>query len=207
MHARLIRLKGSPEGADARRAAFEGEGLPAIRQQPGFKGAVAVGDPASGAGAVVTYWESEEAMNRSADALADVRERMTTGQGMQVLSVEQYEIIMFERRQPPVPGNAVRMSRARGKLDVADRAFTQLREEGLTLASSLPGFRALIAGIDRASGRFLVISGWDTAPDREAAEIATAEQRARLAETAGATDLEVEKYEVTTADVPAGVRS
>jgi heme-degrading monooxygenase HmoA len=207
MHARLIRLKGSPAGAEERRAAFEREALPAMRAQPGFAGVAAVGDPASGAGAVLSYWESEAAMNQSAQALAAIREQLTTGQGLEVLTVEQYEIVLLERRQPPVPGNAARISRAKGNLDVATQAFAQLRDEGLKLASSLKGFRALVAGVDRSSGRFLVISGWDTAADREAAEVATAEQRARLAATAGATDLEVEKYEITTAEIPAAVRS
>jgi heme-degrading monooxygenase HmoA len=207
MHARLIRLKGSPAGAEERRAAFEREALPVMRAQPGFAGVAAVGDPASGAGAVLSYWESEAAMNQSAQALAAIREQLTTGQGLEVLTVEQYEIVLLERRQPPVPGNAARISRAKGNLDVATQAFAQLRDEGLKLASSLKGFRALVAGVDRSSGRFLVISGWDTAADREAAEVATAEQRARLAATAGATDLEVEKYEITTAEIPAAVRS
>jgi heme-degrading monooxygenase HmoA len=207
MHARLIRLKGSPAGAEERRAAFEREALPAMRAQPGFAGVAAVGDPASGAGAVLSYWESEAAMNQSAQALAAIREQLTTGQGLEVLTVEQYEIVLLERRQPPVPGNAARISRAKGNLDVATQAFAQLRDEGLKLASSLKGFRALVAGVDRSSGRFLVISAWDTAADREAAEVATAEQRARLAATAGATDLEVEKYEITTAEIPAAVRS
>jgi heme-degrading monooxygenase HmoA len=178
-----------------------------MRQQPGFAGVAAVGDAQTGAGAVLSYWESEAAMNQSAQALAAIREQLTTGQGLEVLTVEQYEIVVLERRQPPVPGNAARISRAKGNLDVATQAFAQLRDEGLKLASSLKGFRALVAGVDRSSGRFLVISGWDTAADREAAEVATAEQRARLAATAGATDLEVERYEITTAEIPAAVRS
>jgi heme-degrading monooxygenase HmoA len=207
MHARLIRLKGSPEGAEERQAIFQREAVPVMREQPGFAGVAAVGDPRTGAGAVLSYWESEAAMNASAEALAALRERMTRGQGLEVLSVEQYEIILLERRQPPVAGNAVRASRARGNLDAATQAFAQLRDEGLVLASSLKGFRALVAGVDRSSGRFLVLSGWDTAADREAAEVATAEQRARLAATAGATDLQVEKYEITFAEIPAAVRS
>jgi heme-degrading monooxygenase HmoA len=207
MHARLIRLKGSPEGAEERQAIFQREAVPVMREQPGFAGVAAVGDAQTGAGAVLSYWESEAAMNQSATALAALRERMTTGQGIEVLSIEQYEIVLLERRQPPLPGNATRISRAKGDLDVATQAFAQLRDEGLALASSLKGFRALVAGVDRSSGRFVVLSGWDTAADREAAEVATAEQRTRLAATAGATDLQVEKYEITFAEIPAAVRS
>ena len=205
MHARVVRVKGSPEGAEERTAAFQSEALPVIREQPGFGGVVALGDPGTGVGAVVTYWETEEAMAASADTLAALRERMTAGQGLEVLSVDQFEITMLERRAAPEPGNAVRVSRANGNVEGAEAAFAQLREEGLALASTLSGFRALIAGIDRSSGRFMIASGWDTVADRDAAEQATAEVRARLAEVAGATNMDIDRLEVTLAEIPAGV--
>ena len=49
MHARLVRLKGDPEGAKQRLARFEDKAVPVIREQAGFQGVVAVGN-AEGAG-------------------------------------------------------------------------------------------------------------------------------------------------------------
>jgi hypothetical protein len=207
MYARVVRVKGSPEGAEERTATFQREALPVIREQPGFAGVVALGDPGSGVGAVVTYWDSEEAMAASAEVLTALRERMTAGQGLEVLSVDQYEITLLERRAAPEPGNAVRVTRADIDIDAAETQLALLREEGLALASTLSGFRALIAGIDRSSGRLMIASGWDTAADRDAAEQATAEMRARLAEVASATNMEIERLEVTLAEIPAGVTS
>jgi heme-degrading monooxygenase HmoA len=207
MYARVVRVKGPLEGAEERNTIFQSEALPVIREQQGFAGVVLLGDPGSGVGAVVTYWETEAAASASAEALAGLRERMTAGQGVEVLSIDQFEITMLERRAAPAPGNAVRVTRADGDPDASDAAVAQLREEGLALASTLPGFRALIAGVDRSSGRFMIASGWDTAADRDAAEGATAELRARLAEVAGATNMEIDKLEVTLADIPAGVTS
>jgi heme-degrading monooxygenase HmoA len=207
MHARVVRVKGSPEGAEERAATFQREALPVIREQPGFSGVVTLGDPDGGLGAVVTYWESGEAMAASAEALTALRERMTAGQGLEVITVEEFEITMLERRAAPEPGNAVRVTRADGNPDASEAAVTQLREEGLALAQTLQGFRALISGVDRSTGRFMIASGWDTAADRDASEQATAELRARLAEVAGATNLEVDKLEVTFAEIPAGVTS
>jgi heme-degrading monooxygenase HmoA len=204
MHARLVRVKGSPEGAAQRRAVFEQEVVPVMRAQPGFVGVVAIADPDTGAAAMATYWESEEALNRSAGALADLRDRMTAVQTLEPLSLEQYEVILMERRGAPAPGNAVRLSRATGNADAAGEALAQLRE-GVALASTLAGFRAFVAGVDRSTGRYFVATGWETASDREAAEEVTAEQRARLAERIGATALEVERYEVLVAAMPAKV--
>src|SRR5579872_4037630 len=207
MHARLVRLKGSPEGAEERAAIFQREALPVIREQPGFAGVVTLGE-AGGAGAVVVYWESEEAMAASRDTLAALRERMTTGQGLEVLSIEEYEVTLMERPEgtSPQPGNAVRLTRARGNPEAAQAAVTELRDETLAMVRSLSGFKALIAGIDRSSGRFYVVSGWKTPADRDASEAPTAERRARLAEIAGATDIEVDRYEITFADLRAEVR-
>ena len=207
MHARIVRLKGSPEGVGDRVAMFEREALPRIREQPGFDGVVVLGG-SDGAGAVTTYWESEDAMAASREALAAVREQMMAAQGLEVLSTEEYEVTLMERRPGagPQPGNAARLTRARGNLEAAATAMEQLRGEGVELLNTLNGFRALISGVDRASGRFYVVSGWDTPADRDASESATAEQRARLAELVGATDIEVDLYEVALAEVSAAVR-
>jgi heme-degrading monooxygenase HmoA len=204
MHARLVRVKGSPEGAAQRRAVFEQEVVPVMRAQPGFVGVVAIADPDTGAAAMATYWESEEALNRSAGALADLRDRMTAVQTVEPLTLEQYEVILMERRGAPTPGNAVRLSRAMGNADAAAEALAQLRE-GVELASTLPGFKAFVAGVDRSTGRYFVATGWETASHRDAAEEATAEQGARLAERIGVTHLEVERYDVLVAAMPADV--
>ncbi len=203
MHARLVRVKGSPEGVGERGAAFEGEALPVIREQPGFAGVVVLADPASGAGAVATYWESEEALTASTAGMAALRDRVTAAQGLEVLGIEEYEVVLMERRGLPSPGNAVRLSRARGTAEPIGDALAQLRE-GVAVASTLPGFRAFIAGVERSSGRYYVATGWDTPADRDAAEEATAEQRAAFAERVGSTGLEVERYEVVLASMPAG---
>ncbi|MEA2670530.1 MAG: hypothetical protein QOG45_750 [Chloroflexota bacterium] len=204
MHARLVRVKGSPEGTEEGRVIFEREAVPVMRAQPGFVGVVVIADHDTGAAAVATYWESEETLDRSAGALADLRDRMTAVQTLEPLSLEQYEVILMERRGAPAPGNAVRLSRATGNADAAGEALAQLRE-GVALASTLAGFRAFVAGVDRSTGRYFVATGWETASDREAAEEVTAEQRARLAERIGATALEVERYEVLVAAMPAKV--
>ena len=207
MYARVVRVKGSPEGAEERTAAFRSEALPVMAEQPGFEGVVISAD-AGGGGVVVTYWDSEEALVASREVLASLRERMTAGQGLEVLSIEEYDVVLMERSDAtgPVSGNAVRLTRARGSLEAVEAAIFQLRDEGLELVRTLPGFKALIAGVDRSSGRFYVVSGWESAADRDASEGATAEQRARLAERAGATDIEVDRYEITFAELDMGVR-
>ena len=96
MHARLTRLKGSPEGAEERTAAFRNEALPVLAEQPGFEGVVISAD-AGGGGVVATYWDSDEALEGSREVLAALRERMTAGQGLEVLSIEEYEVVLMER--------------------------------------------------------------------------------------------------------------
>lgn len=203
MHARLIRMKGSPEGIDARRARFEEEALPAMREQAGYRGVVALGDPETGEGAVISYWESEEAMTRSGEALAAVRERIFAEQGIEVLAIEGYEITNMERSEPSKVGPSCRIVSGTGSTDVPDEVINPLWEEGKALVRPLSGFCSLVTGVNRSNGSFIVGSSWDTPADRDASEVATADLRTRMVEAIGATSIEVANYELTLAEVPA----
>lgn len=207
MHARVVRLTGSPEGAEERTMAFRSEALPVLAEQPGFEGVVTTAN-ADGGSVVVTYWDSAESLASGREVLAQLRERMTAGQGLEVLSIEEYEIAVMERSDAtgPVPGNAVRLTRGRGSVEALEAVMFRLRDEALTVVRELHGFKALIAGVDRSSGRFYIVSGWESAADRDASEEPTAQARARIAEGTGVTDIEVERYEISFAELDMGVR-
>jgi hypothetical protein len=164
-----------------------------------------VGDRETGVSASVTYWETPESSRQAEERMAEVRGRITAELGIEVLGNEVFEITLLERRQPAQPGNRVRMTTVQGSADAFDAATGDLRERGLALVSTLPGFRALISGVNRETGRFMITSGWDTAADRQASEAATAELREQLLERLQASSVEVENYEVYFAEISARV--
>ena len=65
MFVRVSRASGSPDNLDQNVEFFTQKLLPQIKDSPGFVGAAALGDRASGRGASVTYWTDAESMHGS----------------------------------------------------------------------------------------------------------------------------------------------
>ena len=93
MHARITRLEGSAERLDEMTRQFEERTVPVLESLDGYTGYVLLGDRGSGLAMAVTYWESEEAMRASEDAVTDERERAAETAEAASASVEHYEVI------------------------------------------------------------------------------------------------------------------
>jgi heme-degrading monooxygenase HmoA len=70
--------------------------LPQLRKMDGFKGFVTLADRQSGKVLGVAFWESEEALRATEDAVSDVRSGAAEAAGGTVAGVEQYEVIVYE---------------------------------------------------------------------------------------------------------------
>jgi len=70
--------------------------LPQLRQMEGFKGFVALGSSQSGKLQGVAFWESEEALRATDEAVVPVREGAAEASGGTVVSVEEYEVFVNE---------------------------------------------------------------------------------------------------------------
>jgi heme-degrading monooxygenase HmoA len=94
MHARVTRLEASPERLDEMTRQFEEQTVPVLDGLAGYKGYVLLVDRGSGAAIAVTYWESEEALRGSEDAVTAERERAAeTAEAAASPTVERYEVI------------------------------------------------------------------------------------------------------------------
>ncbi len=94
MHARVTRLEASAELLDEMTRQFEEHTVPVLEGLDGFKGYVLLGDRASGLAMAVTYWESEEHLRASEDAVAPERERAAqTAAAASGPIVERYEVV------------------------------------------------------------------------------------------------------------------
>ena len=78
-----------------------------------------------------------------------------------------------------------------------DAAVSQLEEEDLPQWQDLAGFRGFTLVVDRASGKAVGTSYWDSEEEMDAAEDAVRDARQRAAETGGASgEPRVERFEV-----------
>jgi heme-degrading monooxygenase HmoA len=96
MHARITTIEGLPDRMDDATRHVQEQTLPQLRQMDGFKGFVTLADRQSGKVLGVAFWESEEALRATEDAVSDVRSGAAEAAGGTVAGVEQYEVIVLE---------------------------------------------------------------------------------------------------------------
>lgn len=93
MFARVTTTQGSPEQYDQTVRYIQEQLMPMLRQMPGIKGAFVLGDRQSGKGISITLWETEDAMNASAQAANQVRAQGVSGTSSALEGVQGYEVI------------------------------------------------------------------------------------------------------------------
>jgi len=196
VYARISRVQAPPERIADLVDAFKNSALPALRQMPGYAGSSLAVDQASGDGQAVSFWESREAAQNSRDAATGIRTSTTQASGASIVSVQEYEQTLMERAQPPSLPAFLRVTRAAIDAGKIDALTTAMRDEALPAVRNLAGFRALVLGVDRENGRFVITSVWDSAQNREAAESVINDLRARIFGAVGSGDPEVSRYEV-----------
>ena len=96
MYVRVNTIEGSPDRMDDLTAHIQEQTLPQLREMEGFKGFVALGDRQSGKVLGVAFWESEEALRATEQALSSVRSGAAEAAGGTLASVERYEVFVNE---------------------------------------------------------------------------------------------------------------
>jgi heme-degrading monooxygenase HmoA len=96
MHARVTTLEVPPDRMDDVTRHVQEQVFPRLSQMEGFKGFVALGSRQSGKLQGVAFWESEEALRATDEAVVPVREGAAEASGGTVVSVEEYEVFVNE---------------------------------------------------------------------------------------------------------------
>jgi heme-degrading monooxygenase HmoA len=96
MHARVTTLEVPPDRMDDATRHVQEQVLPRLSQMEGFKGIIALGSRQSGKLQGVAFWESEEALRATDEAVVPVREGAAEAAGGTVASVEEYEVFVNE---------------------------------------------------------------------------------------------------------------
>ncbi len=96
MYARVSTIQGSPDKVDDVTRQTQEQTLHQLQKMEGFKGFVALGDRQSGKMLGVSFWESEEALRASDEAVSSVRSGAAEAADGIVASVEEYEVLVNE---------------------------------------------------------------------------------------------------------------
>src|SRR5215203_4295056 len=96
MYARVTTIQGAPAKMDDAKGHTQEQTLSQLQEMEGFKGFVALGDRQSGKLIGVSFWESEEALRATDEAVPSVRSAAAEASGGTVASVEKYEVFVNE---------------------------------------------------------------------------------------------------------------
>ena len=96
MHARVTTLEVPPERMDDATRHVREQVLPRLSEMDGFEGFVVLGSSQSGKLQGVAFWESEEALRATDQAVVPIREGAAEAAGGTVASVEEFEVHVFE---------------------------------------------------------------------------------------------------------------
>jgi len=141
---------------------------------------------------------AEPAFDQQGDALPEeIRGKRT--------SVHYYEVVIYEGDIENA--KAARVTVMEGSADAIDPSVEKSREETLPAVRALDGNVAAIGLADRDNGRISMITLWDSADSMRASEPDADTLRERTAEYGGQKITHVARYEVATAESPAGARA
>lgn len=93
MHARITTLQVQPDRVDDMAERLEQDDVPGFQQLDGFKGMTLLTDRQSGKTVAITFWESEQALQASEDAVKDARDRAAERGGSSSQQVERFEVL------------------------------------------------------------------------------------------------------------------
>ena len=202
MHARLTRITQAPERLEETISSFQETVVAPVQQQPGYAGVGLAVNRQDGSAIAFTLWETEEAMHSSERLAQSLRTQVASEQGAEIVEVERYEVAHVEGTFKA--GSFSRVTSGRTAPERIAELVGAVQEQALPLLRSQNGFLRASIYVDRRSGSFVLVSGWETAQDREASGAAIAELREQLTQALDASPLRVEPYELVSAHVTAG---
>jgi len=163
MHARSTTVRGRRESVDDGIAFVRDTVMPAVQQMDGCIGLSMLADRMSGRCIVTTAWADADALRRSAERVAPLRQRAAEIMGGQV-SVNEWEIAVLHRMHESGDGACTRVIWSRGDPARMDRVIDAFRMSLIARIEDLPGFCSLSLMVDRANGRLATAVNYD---DRE----------------------------------------
>ena len=206
MYARVTLVKSDPSKLEAAIVNFKEKVAPASRKAPGYAGSFLLVNRETGEGAGGTYWETIEAMNAAEQIGQESRRQSIESLGSEILDVDRFEIFLADRKgEPPVPTFS-RQTQIYAHPDKINDAIDFVRSSALAQVSAHDGYRSLIGGVNRMTGRLFVTSNWESVAARSASNQALSGTRQEAARTAGADSARVDEWELAFVEIiqPAG---
>ena len=161
VYARSATIQTQPSSIDAGIAFIRDEGMPALREMAGCIGVSLLVNRQSGRCIVTTAWETDEARRAGAERMAPMRDRAAEMLGG-TANVEQWEIATLHRDHHSPDGAGVLATWVRVPPDQVDQGIEYYKSSVLPRLENLDGFCSASLLVDRASGRAVSSTTFDS---------------------------------------------
>lgn len=191
MYARSTTIQAQPSSIDTGVAHIRDAVMPRLQEIDGCVGLSLLADQQTGRCIMTTSWETQEAMRASAEQVKPVRDQAAQAfGGTGSPRIEEWEIAVLHRDHRSAEGACARAIWVKLPADQLDAGIDFYKTSVLPDLEALDGFCSASLLVDRASGRAVTCTSFDSLEAMERSrEQATALKKAKTAE-AGAEELE-----------------
>ena len=201
MYARVTLVNSDPSKLEAAIANFSERVAPTARKAPGYAGSFLLVNRETGEGAGGTYWETLEAMNAAEQIGQESRRQSIESVGTEILDVDRFEIFLADRKGEPMVPTFSRQTQIYANPGKINDTIDFVRSSVLAQVAAHDGYRSLIGGVNRMTGRVFVTSNWESAAARSASNAALSSARQEAVRTAGADAARVDEWEVAFVEI------
>jgi quinol monooxygenase YgiN len=198
MYARSTTVRGNPKAMDDGIAFVRDTVMPTVRQLDGCIGLSMLADRDSGRCIVTTSWADADAMNASASGVMAMRQRAAEIMGGPA-DVQEWEIALMHRLHQAHHGACARVIWNDGEPAQVDHMIDSFRMTVLPKLEDLPGCCSVSVMIDRASGKAVVTTTYDSPHDMAAAKDRAIQMREDFIQQMNRTVTEVAEFELVLA--------
>jgi heme-degrading monooxygenase HmoA len=161
VYARSTTIQAQRSSIDAGIAHVRDETMPALQDMPGCIGVSLLVDRESGRCIATSAWDTEEAMRASAERVTPIRDRAAEMFGG-TANIEEWEIAALHRDHHSPDGAAVLATWVKVPPDQADLGIEYYKSSVLPQLEALDGFCSASLLVDRASGRAVSSTTFDS---------------------------------------------
>jgi hypothetical protein len=198
MYARSTTIQAQPSSIDAGIAHIRDVSMPAAQEIDGCVGLSLLVERESGRCIVTTSWQTEEAMHASAERVRPIRDRAAeTFAG--TATVQEWEIAFLHRVHRSGAGACVRATWLKIRPDQFAQTVEFYKTSVLPAIQELEGFCSASLMVDRASGRAVSSTTFDSLSAMERNGDRARSLRTGLLRDLGADQLDVGEFELAIA--------
>ncbi len=203
MYVRMNMLTGDPARLEEAGRYLEGTVRPHVEAQHGNRGLAYLTNPELGLCILASYWDSEDAMTGSEQAV-QVSRKEVTEMLRGSATVDHYEVPVFVRRSRPQPGAGVRLVRMEVNPTRVTALIDEFRNTAVPSLMEMTGLCSAQLLADRITGRCAVVATWEDAAALAASRALTAGLRATVAAETHAQIRSIEEYRLEFSSVREG---